>query len=79
MSINIGPAQEPGGDWSHAQLGPVQDLLEKAIESGEYTPLDYGIPMTAEASEVVWRTFCTSQGFLDPESTPRRDKVNIWG
>ena len=80
LHLLLARLKEPGGDWSHANLEPIVEILEKAIACGEYRPEPHGLPLIGNTSRLVCETYCRSQGFWPPpEGFVVRVKENHWG
>ena len=58
--------QAPGGEWEHACLDRIQQLMAEAVECGEYAPSPdlSGVPLVVIPSHQICQDFCLQQGLL---------------
>ena len=71
--------QDPGGDWSHADLGAIKTFLEEAVADGSHSPHN-DLPMSVVASQEVFEDFCLlhSIPFKRPEAKSTQGKCHIF-
>lgn len=74
------PLQDPGGDWSQADLKSIKTFLEEAVAEGDFHP-NGDLPFVLSGSQAIFESFCTLRcvPFGHPEAKATGGKYHSFG